>query len=165
LLIYHLPDTKFVYGKTSSIFIEEPSTHLFPKEQKETIEYIVTIFKKLQADNELCRFFISTHSPYVLNVINNILDKGRLLKLTEKIKNSKEKDNIKRKIADLPFPDLAIDDISAYMIEDDGIVKSMIIEKDEDKYLYSDDIEKITLDIAESSGQLLDLSNEITDLI
>lgn len=64
----------------TSIFIEEPSAHLFPDEQKETIQYIVNIFRNLQGiKNKKARFFISTHSPYVLNVINNMLKKGYLI--------------------------------------------------------------------------------------
>ncbi|MDR2135889.1 MAG: ATP-binding protein, partial [Treponema sp.] len=75
LLINDLPKTHFRYGKAVSIFIEEPSAHLFPGEQKETIEYLAENFNKLQKNTNSSpgyRFFISTHSPYVLNTLNNI---------------------------------------------------------------------------------------------
>jgi hypothetical protein len=40
LLLEQLPRITFGYGNTLSLFIEEPSAHLFPKEQKEIIECI-----------------------------------------------------------------------------------------------------------------------------
>jgi predicted ATPase len=71
-----LPHITFIYGESLSIYLEEPSAHLFPKEQKLLIEIIVSLFRK-QIESGRC-FFITTHSPYILNVINNILEKGCL---------------------------------------------------------------------------------------
>lgn len=164
-LIEHLPNTKFFYGESTSVFIEEPSAHLFPEEQKRTIEFLVNSFNALQHDKKWCRFFISTHSPYVLNIINNILDKSRLLKLTEKIQDQQEREKKQNEINALSFPALSVDDIGAYMIETDGTIKSMIIDNDEDHYLYSSDIEKITESINRDAETLLELSNEIKNCI
>jgi hypothetical protein len=75
LLIGHSANIGFKFGRRISIFIEEQSAHLFPLEQKEAIEFIVKIFRELMEDiTRLNRFFITTHSPYILNVINNMLD-------------------------------------------------------------------------------------------
>jgi hypothetical protein len=164
-LVEHLPDTRFFYGKSTSVFIEEPSAHLFPEEQKRTIEFLVDGFNALQNGENGRKFFISTHSPYVLNVINNILDKSRLLKLKERIKDQQEREKKKNEINALPFPALSVDDIAAYMIKDDGTIKSMIIDNDEDHYIYSSDIEKITESINQDAEALLDLNNEIKNCI
>lgn len=50
------------------VFIEEPEAHLFPDAQKEIIEFVAFIFNELG-----CDFLITTHSPYVLSCVNNLL--------------------------------------------------------------------------------------------
>jgi hypothetical protein len=164
-LVGHLPDTEFFYGESKSIFIEEPSAHLFPAEQKKTIEFLVNSFNALQGSARDCHFFISTHSPYALNVINNILDKSRLLKLTARIESQQEREKKQNEINALGFPALSVNDIAAYMIKDDGTVKSMIMDNDEEHYLYSDDIERITESINRDAERLLDMDNEIKSCI
>jgi predicted ATPase len=164
LLINDLQGTAFTFGESVSVFIEEPSAHLFPKEQKETIEFLAGCFNFLQEEKEYepgHRFFISTHSPYVLNTVNNILEKGRLLKIAEKIKNINVKNEILEEIKTLPFPDLSVADVSAYMIEDSGLVKSMINDEDDDVYIYSEVIESITHEITDETDKLYSLNGRI----
>jgi predicted ATP-dependent endonuclease of OLD family len=48
------------------VFIEEPEAHLFPNAQKEITDFIVFIKKTLK-----CKFFLTTHSPYLLATLNN----------------------------------------------------------------------------------------------
>ena len=57
------------YEKKSSIFfIEEPEAHLFPTSQKQIISLIATIYNAFGHS-----FFITTHSPYILTAINNLV--------------------------------------------------------------------------------------------
>jgi predicted ATP-binding protein involved in virulence len=56
-----------------TVYIEEPEAHLFPSSQRSVIELIATVFNYCQ-DN--LQFFITTHSPYVLTSINNLLQAG-----------------------------------------------------------------------------------------
>ena len=56
-----------------TVYIEEPEAHLFPSSQRSIIELIATVFNYCQ-DN--LQFFITTHSPYVLTSINNLLQAG-----------------------------------------------------------------------------------------
>lgn len=57
------------YEKNSSIFfIEEPEAHLFPASQKKIISLIATIYNSFEHS-----FFITTHSPYILTAINNLV--------------------------------------------------------------------------------------------
>jgi hypothetical protein len=94
-----------------SVFIEEPSTHLFPQEQKITIEFIVRNYRVLKDDKKInTRFFITTHSPYALNVINNMLFKGKIVK-----DNPEQLEKINKKIK---FPHLFSDEITASFIQD-----------------------------------------------
>jgi predicted ATPase len=164
LLINDLQGTIFTFGESVSVFIEEPSAHLFPKEQKETIEFLAACFNFLQTGKEYDpghRFFISTHSPYVLNTVNNILEKSRLLKIAENIKNTGVKNKILEEIKTLPFPDLSVADVSAYMIEDSGVVKSMINDEDDEVYIYSEVIESITQEITCETDKLYSLNGRI----
>jgi predicted ATP-dependent endonuclease of OLD family len=60
----------FIYGKgnPATFFIEEPEAHLFPTSQKQIISLIATIYKAFGHS-----FFITTHSPYILTAINNLV--------------------------------------------------------------------------------------------
>ncbi|MCL1927671.1 MAG: ATP-binding protein [Treponema sp.] len=166
LLINDLKRTGFKYGYNASIFIEEPSAHLFPKEQKDTVEFLVSSFNKLQeqkGNNPGHRFFVSTHSPYLLNSINNLMEKDRLKKVAENIDNSDAKKAIISKIEALQFPHLSIDYVSAYMIKD-GHVKSMINNEDGEPYIYSEVIDQISQEITEGTEKLYNINNEIKNL-
>jgi hypothetical protein len=50
------------------VIIEEPEAHLFPDAQKEIVEFIAFVFNDIQ-----CDFLVTTHSPYVLASMNNLL--------------------------------------------------------------------------------------------
>jgi AAA15 family ATPase/GTPase len=168
LLINDLPKTRFRYGKMASIFIEEPSAHLFPEEQKKTVEYLAANFNKLRKNANSgpgYRFFISTHSPYVLNTINNILEKGRLLKIAEGIGDAAAKKAMRDELDKLAFPCLSIGDVSAYMIEDTGFVKSIINIHDDDSYIYSEAFERITEQITSETDRLYELSKVMKTLV
>lgn len=56
-----------------SMFIEEPEAHLWPDSQSKLIEYIVSM---MNSHHEMNRIIITTHSPYVLSKINNLLRAG-----------------------------------------------------------------------------------------
>lgn len=60
----------FIYGKerATTFFIEEPEAHLFPVSQKQIISLIATIYNTFGHS-----FFITTHSPYILTAINNLV--------------------------------------------------------------------------------------------
>lgn len=55
-------------GAIVHLFIEEPEAHLFPDAQKEIVDFISFIYNRFQ-----CLFTITTHSPYILSAINNLL--------------------------------------------------------------------------------------------
>jgi predicted ATPase len=168
LLIDDLKRTKFPYGYHASIFIEEPSAHLFPKEQKDAIEFLVASFNELRkkrGHNPGHRFFISTHSPYLLNTINNLLEKGRLQKIAKKMKDIKTRESIISKIDALPFPELSIDCVSAYMIEQSGNVMPMINDGDNEPYIYSGIIDKISQEITEKTEKLFKINSEIKNSV
>jgi hypothetical protein len=157
LFISNLYRTTYVYGQMKSIFIEEPSAHLFPDEQKETIQYIVNIFRGLQETliEKKARFFISTHSPYVLNVINNMLKKGYLIEKAKNCSDEAKSRNMINEINTLTFPHLNVEEISAYFIKKN--VVSMINESENGAYLYEEMIEAITQKINDDYNKVRDL--------
>ena len=57
-------------GSGSSVFIEEPEAHLFPAAQKKLIELMGLVFNHSKNPTQLV---ITTHSPYVLTSINNLI--------------------------------------------------------------------------------------------
>ena len=65
------------------IIIEEPEAHLYPKMQKEIIDFIVNFMNMTNSS-----ILITTHSPYILTSTNNLLYAG---KLKENYKYNKEK--------------------------------------------------------------------------
>jgi predicted ATPase len=146
-LVNHLNATSFNFsGNTRSVFIEEPSAHLFPKEQKETIEFITKTFRSLK-DNRThpSRFFITTHSPYILNVMNTMMNRGRL-KIYLKDANSDEIRYFKE------------GEVSAYAIDYIGNVSSMI--PDGEFFLYPEKIEDIAIDITNEANEIDDRLSE-----
>ena len=67
-LIYYY----IIINKPTTFIIEEPEAHLYPDGQKQIVEFIALSLAKL---NEC---LITTHSPYILGALNNLLDARRL---------------------------------------------------------------------------------------
>lgn len=99
-----------------TVYIEEPEAHLFPSAQRSIIELIATIFNYRR---ENLQFFITTHSPYVLTALNNLLQAGLLYEdLIEEVQLQLE--NI------IPrYKSLDISDLSAYVLMD-GKCRSIV---------------------------------------
>jgi ABC-type lipoprotein export system ATPase subunit len=146
LLMKNLPAIEFNYGRMLSIFIEEPSAHLFPQEQKELIESIAALFRTEKEAHR--RFFITTHSPYVLNVINNMLRKGTTIEKCEE-RNIGRIDQVNEKIS---FPALFAGEISALFINEDGTETPML--DPVEKMLFADKIANISYLINKDTQKL-----------
>ena len=72
-----LQDIFFIILKKNKVLriVEEPETHLFPVAQKGLIE-LLSLMVNQNDDNQL---IITTHSPYVLTVFNNLLFAQRVV--------------------------------------------------------------------------------------
>lgn len=73
----------YINKKNQFVIIEEPEAHLYPKMQKEIIDFIVNFMNMTNSS-----ILITTHSPYILTSTNNLLYAG---KLKENYKDNKEK--------------------------------------------------------------------------
>jgi hypothetical protein len=92
-----------------TVYIEEPEAHLFPSAQRNIVELIATVFNSRKKQ---LQFFITTHSPYVLTALNNLLQAGLLYEeSSEDIQHQLEK-IVSR------YKSLDVDYLSAYVLSD-----------------------------------------------
>jgi AAA15 family ATPase/GTPase len=128
-----------VYSERASLFIEEPEAHLFPLEQKEILEYIVRIYRKCKETrgNNTNRFFMTTHSPYILNVASTMMNRGRLKDSGGDL--GLHKDHY-----------FGTGEVSAYFINRDGSVSNMV--SDNESYMFSDIIQDISQIITDEAS-------------
>ncbi|NCQ71217.1 MAG: ATP-binding protein [Microcystis aeruginosa W13-15] len=66
MLLILLVFSFFPDSESNQFFIEEPETHLFPSAQRDMVELFTLLYA-----NKNCRFFLTTHSPYILTALNN----------------------------------------------------------------------------------------------
>ena len=149
------------FSERTSIFIEEPEAHLFPENQKEILEHIVATFrsfkdkKKKEVNNE--RFFITTHSPYILNVASTMMNRGILRKKKEELNINLEGQKGKSFNIDHYFNN---GEVTAYYIENEEKV-TKIVSKDE-SYMFVEKIHDISQDISDEANAVDD---ELTEII
>lgn len=57
------------FGMSGSLYIEEPEAHLYPTAQKDILELFIYVANTINSDG----LYITTHSPYILTVLNNLI--------------------------------------------------------------------------------------------
>lgn len=122
-----------------SLFLEEPETHLFPETQKELVDLIALFFGA--SDNQA---FITTHSPYILTSLNNLLYAHRMGQKTPEAVE---------KIIPRPLW-LEPQRLSAYFVEDGGIRD--ILDREEG-IIRAEEIDNASRIINTTFDQLLEL--------
>ena len=121
-----------------SAIIEEPEQNLFPLAQKDLVEYLVRGAKS--GDNSL---LLTTHSPYVLAALNNLIYAGEN-NTTEEINKVIEKDI-----------QIKFEDVAAYYFEKGGSISIL----DED--LRNIDPQKID----SCSAEINEIYEELEDIV
>jgi len=134
---------KYFAKKYRGIVIEEPEQNLFPKAQKEVIEFLL---KEINEKNSL---FLMTHSPYVLSTLNILMMAHKVGSLSSKASKEVEKIIPKSKW-------LNRDDFSAYYIED-GKAKNI---KGKTGLISENVIDDISDEIDSEFQELLELYRE-----
>ncbi|MXV19365.1 AAA family ATPase [Deinococcus xianganensis] len=130
-------------NRGANVFIEEPEAHLFPDTQKELIDYI---FSSMEKNAGIC--LITTHSPYILSEINNMMYRGYLIK------------RIKLKSALSKLSDGSRIDpskVEAYHFKDGNV--SRIID-DSTGLIDASDIDKISNVISQEFDELMSIEAE-----
>ena len=133
-ILYYL----IIRNEKAFVIIEEPEAHLYPKMQKEIVDFIVN-FMNITGST----VFITTHSPYILTSTNNLLYAG-------KIRKEKNNDDVNKKIDKL---------FGKYGIIDTDKINAFKLYLKDYKTSYSNLIN-------EKSGEIMtELIDEISDYI
>lgn len=128
---------KYFAQKHNTIIIEEPEQNLFPKAQKETVEYII---ENISSKNTL---FMMTHSPYILTALNNLI-------LANDVKEQKGVEAIKGIVKEEQC--VAFEDVSAYSLVDG---KTIDIMDKEDRLIGVNLIDSISDEVSNTFDTLL----------
>ncbi len=132
------------------IIIEEPELNCFPATQKKMIEYFIAKLKYETANgfDYYCRLVITTHSPYILATLNNLMYAHEVGKTNgEEVEN-----NIK--IAKKYW--LNPDDVSVYQLLTDGTYENIMDE--ELKQIKVEKIDEISEVLSKQWHELADLN-------
>ncbi len=129
-----------------TVYIEEPEAHLFPNAQRSIVELIATV---LNYRKEQLQFFITTHSPYVLTALNNLLQAGLLYEESSTEIQAQLEKIISR------YKALDISDLSAYVLMD-GKCSSIVCL--ENGLIDAQVIDSVSDDLAVEFDKLLSLS-------
>jgi predicted ATPase len=136
-------ELNFEKSINKTVLIEEPELNLFPIKQKQLLEFIISMFST--SGNKLV---ITTHSPYILSVLDTLL----LAKNT-----FKEHKNLKKEIGAIISEDKWIDynDISVYEVKNDGKIRS--IKNEEFRSIDANSIDGVSDIISEEFDKLTEL--------
>lgn len=130
-------------GSGALLYIEEPEAHLFPAAQSEIIEYLVN---KVTSDKYKRNMFITTHSPYVLSKLNNLILAGKIFN-EGKVSQGK----LKRVLDKSSW--ISPGWVSAYAIDGRNVVSVI----DSDGLIDAEYMDRISSDIFEEFSALVDL--------
>ena len=132
----------FLHERTILLYIEEPEAHLFPSAQSKLMEFMGGFI----SHRETIDLVITTHSPYVLSKINNMLKAGALARhYPEKIR---EIDRVVPRHAWL-----VPDDVGPFAIHDGRLMRIM----DEECLIDASYLDEVSGDIAREFSKLLEI--------
>lgn len=143
LLDVHEQITSQRTEETLSI-VEEPEAHLFPASQSRLVELIAS---SINFTKSRLTFFITTHSPYVLAKVNNLLKADEIF--------AKRNPEMKRRAAHVVDPNLRITraGVRAYSIRGNAVRSIM----SHDGLIVADYIDSISESIADQFDKLLEI--------
>lgn len=125
-----------VAGIKSYIIIEEPEAHLYPDAQKVISEMLALM------SNKSCELLITTHSPYILGAINNLIYASTI-----------ENNDVKHLVDEKLF----ISQHNAYFV-DNGQIQSCI-EDTPERLIINEVIDNASADINQLYDKLFDIAH------
>jgi AAA15 family ATPase/GTPase len=130
----------FISSESTTFFIEEPEAHLFPVSQKHIMSLISLLYYRFNHD-----FVITTHSPYILTAMNNLI-------LAHDVSTKLGQDKLPATVD----PDCMIkyEDVRAYTIDNGKLVN---IKDDELRLIGVNVIDSVSDDFASEFDELLSL--------
>ncbi len=146
----------FLYGiKNHSLgtaIIEEPELNLFPTLQVDLVNNLVAQLNQTKAN-----LLITTHSPYILSVLDNLIYANDVY---QKARAADNKEQIQR-IEKLVKPSMLInyDEVAAYLCKDDGVVERMNDDEMRNTGAYA--LDKASTITSHIFNELMDIENEL----
>lgn len=134
----------FIYPNYSNIFLEEPEQNLYPTTQKELINYLVELMNK---DKKQHNVFITTHSPYILTSLNNLLYAAEV---------GKSKKSDVRKIIPIKYW-VQFEDVGAWFVKNGTVVSIM---DNKLKQIKAEKIDEVSNQLNRDYDKLFDLEYE-----
>ncbi|MDS3861485.1 AAA family ATPase [Thermosynechococcaceae cyanobacterium BACA0444] len=128
-----------------TVYVEEPEAHLFPSTQRNIIELMATVFNSCEDKLQL---FITTHSPYVLTAINNLLQAGQIYETADESTQKKLEEILPK------YKSLHTADVAAYSLSE-GRCQNII--NSETGLIDAQIIDSVSEDLAIQFDELLDL--------
>ncbi|MBU7573795.1 MAG: AAA family ATPase, partial [Hydrogenophaga sp.] len=128
-------------------YIEEPEAHLFPKAQSQLIETLVSSVSA----NTNANLVLTTHSPYVLTKINNLLQAGALSRRLSEDKKKALDSIVSRRAW------LTARNVSAYALRD-GKTESIL---ESDGLISADYLDEVSSEMSTEFGRLLELEESL----
>lgn len=136
-ILFHILVTK----TKSFIILEEPEAHLYPDAQKIVSEVLALM------SNRECELLITTHSPYILGAVNNLIYANAIVNDANR--------NLVNKLVD---EKLRIKEHNAYFV-DNGTIQSCLEESPEN-LIMNEVIDGASSDINQLYDKLFDIANE-----
>lgn len=143
LMLKRLPFLRMRSG--SSVYIEEPEAHLFPTAQRLALELIALTFN---ASESRLQVVITTHSPYVLTALNNLLQAGTLYEQLGQKHCQKLEQLVPKTRA------ISLKSVAAYSLTRQG---SESIIDEENQLLKTDLIDEVSTELAVQFDELISL--------
>lgn len=146
----------YLYGIKKHVqataIIEEPELNLFPILQVDLINNLV-----VQLNQTKAKLLITTHSPYILSVLDNLIYANDVY---QKAKATNNKEQMQR-IEKLVDPSILInyDEVAAYLCKDDGVVER--INDDEMRNTGAYALDKASTITSHIFNELMDIENEL----
>jgi len=131
------------YNRNIIYFIEEPESHLFPTSQRDIVCIIAMIYNLRNSS-----VFLTTHSPYILTAVNNLI-------LARDVLNDKNKKQV-YKLVDRDTL-INFEDVAAYTIEN-ACLKTIIDNKI--GLIGTNIIDSVSDDFSKTFDKLLELSKD-----
>ena len=140
--IVNVIDYQIKNNNKNLFIIDEPELSLYPNTQKELLKYLIENCTK--GDN---RLIITTHSPYILTALNNLIQAHNVIK-----KNPEAADEVAKIVP--PQYQIDFEDVAAYFVAD-GTAKSIM--NIENQLIDANALDEVSNDISEDFGKLLQL--------
>jgi len=145
LVIFLLTNTK--NNTKKFLVVEEPEAHLYPTTQNQVVDFLANAYNE---SNKNLKFFITTHSPYILTSLNNLIQAHNTF-----LKQPDKENEISKVIDKDKWVDF--ENVSVYYLEN-GKCQSVL--DDEDRLINATFIDKVSDDIGKKFNKLIDIEFE-----